>query len=179
MLHKEVCDLLCIAKMYSTAYRPQANDTGEWCNCTLLTLLRVVVSEQQDDWDDQLPALLSAYRSTPHSSMGVSLCHMVYGVEMTMPLDLVIGNVGREWPNVYSPTEYVEWLRGSIRDAHAMARTNLKEAAKCLKRGYGETSQTATFQQGDWVRRVYPLAVVVNCSTEIEGHGLCWLKQVL
>ncbi len=47
-------------------------------------MLRAVVSEQQDDWDDHLPAALSAYRSTPHSSTGLSPYRMVYGVEMTM-----------------------------------------------------------------------------------------------
>ncbi len=51
-----------------------------------------------------------------------------------MPLDLVIGDVGREWPDIHCPTEYVEWLCGSIRDAHAIARTNLKKAAKHEKR---------------------------------------------
>ena len=56
----------------------------------LLAMLRAVVSEQQDDWDDQLHALLGDYRSTPHSSTGVSPYHMPYGVEMTMPLDLVL-----------------------------------------------------------------------------------------
>ncbi len=76
----------------------------ERCNHTLLAMLRTVVSEQQDDWDDQLPALLSAYRSTPHGSMGMSPYRMLYGVEMTMPLDLVIGDVGRERPEVHCPT---------------------------------------------------------------------------
>ena len=67
--HQEVCDLLHIAKRYSTAYRPQANGMVECCNHTLLAMLRAVVSEQEDDWDDKLPALLSGYRSTPHGSM--------------------------------------------------------------------------------------------------------------
>ncbi len=126
------------------------------CNPTLLAMLRTVVSEQQDDWDDQLPALLSAYRSTPHGSTGMSPYHMLYGVKMTMPLDLVIGDVGRERPDVHCPTEYVEWLRGSIRDANAIARANLKKAAKCQKNGYGKTSRSAVFRRGDWVWRVYP-----------------------
>ncbi len=75
-LHREVCDLLHIAKTYPTTYHPQANGMVERCNRTLLAMLPTVVSEQQDDWDDQSsacpPALLSAYRSAPHSSMGVS-----------------------------------------------------------------------------------------------------------
>ncbi len=48
-LHQEVCDMLQIAKMYSTAHRPQANGMVERCNRTLLAMLRAVVSEQQDD----------------------------------------------------------------------------------------------------------------------------------
>ncbi len=140
VLHQEVCDLLCIAKTYSTAYHQQANGMVECCNRTLLAMLRTVVSEQQNDLDDQLPALLSAYRSTPHDSTGLSPYCMLYGEEMTMPLDLVIGDVGRERPGVHCPTEYLEWLRGSIRDAHAMARANLKKATKRQKKGYGETS---------------------------------------
>ena len=89
-------------------------------------MLRTVISEQQDDWDDQLPALLGAYRSTPHSSTGVSPYCTLYGAEMTMPFDLVIGDVSREWRDVHCPTEYVEWLRGSIGDAHAIAKAILK-----------------------------------------------------
>ncbi len=64
-LHQEVCDLLQIAKTYSTMYRPQANSMVECCNRMLLVMLRPVVSEQQDDWYDHLPAVLSAYHSTP------------------------------------------------------------------------------------------------------------------
>ncbi len=102
--------------------------------CNLLAMLRTVVSEQQDDWDDQLPALLSACRSTPHGNTAVSPYRMLYGVEIAMPLDLVIGDVGREWPDIHCPTEYMEWLRKSIRDPHSIARTNFKKAAKCQKK---------------------------------------------
>ncbi len=81
---------------------------------------------------------------------------MLYVVELTKPLDLVIGDVGRERPDVHCPTEYVEWLRGSIRDAHAIARAKLKKAAKHQKKTYGKTSQFAVFRRGDWVWCVYP-----------------------
>ena len=51
----------------------------ECCNRMLLAMLRAVVSEQQNDWDDHLPAVLSAYRSTTHGSTGLSPYCMVYG----------------------------------------------------------------------------------------------------
>ncbi len=38
-LHQEVCELLCIAKTYSRAYRPQAKGMVERCNRTLLAML--------------------------------------------------------------------------------------------------------------------------------------------
>ncbi len=171
--------MLRIAKTCSTAYRPQANGIMECCNRSLLAMLHAVVFEQRDDWDDHLPAVLSAYRSTPNSSTGLSPYRMVYGVEMTMPIDLVIGKVGRQRPEVHCPVEYVEWLRGSIRDAHTLARANLKKAAKRQKRGYGEASHDTFFQRGDWVWQVYPQPVVVNPAIKIGGPGWCWLKLVL
>ena len=73
-----------------------------------------------------------------------------------MPLDLVIGEVGRQKPDVHCPIEYVEWLHASLRDAHTVARANLKKSAKRQKRGYGEASHTVKFQCGDWVWHVYP-----------------------
>ncbi len=71
-LHQEVCDLPRIAKTYSTAYHHQANGMVERCNHTLLAMLRAIVSEQQDDCDDQHPGLLTSYRLTRHSSTGIS-----------------------------------------------------------------------------------------------------------
>ncbi len=67
-MHRCLCDLLRIHKTYSTAYNPQSNGAVERCNHTLLSMLRTVVSEQQNDWDDHLPAALYAYRSTPHAT---------------------------------------------------------------------------------------------------------------
>ncbi len=123
VLHKEVCDLLSIIKTYFMAHHPQANDMVERCNRTLLVMLRTVVSEQQNDSDDQITSIL-------HSRTVLCPYCMVYGAEITMPLDWVVADVGRGWSNVHCPTEYVEWLRGSKRDAHAMDKTSLDKGAK-------------------------------------------------
>ncbi len=68
-MHHCLCYLLRIHKTYSTAYNPQSNGAVERCNCTLLSMLRTVVSEQQNDWDDHLSAALCAYRLIPHASV--------------------------------------------------------------------------------------------------------------
>ncbi len=118
-------------------------------------MLRAVVSECQDDWDDHLSAALSVYRSTPHSSTGASPFRMLYGVEMTMPLDVVIGEVGRQKPDVQALSSM--WNGYTLLlEMPTVTRANLKKSAKRQKRGYGEASCTVKFQRGDWVWRVYP-----------------------
>ncbi len=136
-MHCCLCDLLLIHTAYSTAYNPQSNGAVERCNHTLLSMLRTVASEQQNDWDDHLPAALCAYRSTPHASTGVSPHKMVYGVEMTLLMDLMLGDTGLEEPEQECPYEYVEWIKDSLRRAHSRARKTLKTAAKRQRRGYG------------------------------------------
>ncbi len=66
------------------------------------------MSEQQNDWDDHLPATLCAYRSTPHASTGISPPKMVYWIEMTLLLDLMLGDAGPEQAAKECPYEYVE-----------------------------------------------------------------------
>ncbi len=82
-------------------------------------MLRTVVSEQQNDWDNHLPAALCTYRSTPQASTGVSPHKMVYGVVMTFSLDLMLGDTGPEQPKHECPYEYVEWIKDSLRHAHS------------------------------------------------------------
>ena len=104
---------------------------------------------------------------------------MLYVVELTKPLDLVIGDVGRERPDVHCPTEYVEWLRGSIRDAHAIARANLKKAAKCQKKVMVKPVDPLCSGEETGCGVFIHLSAVVNYATETEGHGWCWRIQVL
>ncbi len=155
-MHRCLCDLLRIHKTYSTAYNPQSNGAVERCNRTLLSMLRNVVSEQQNDWDDYLPAALCAYRSTPHASTGVSPDKMVYGVEMMLPLDLMLGNTGPEQPEHECPYEYVEWIKDYLRHAHSRTCKTLKTSAKHQCREYGEPNQIVRFHHSEWIWRAYP-----------------------
>ncbi len=132
------------------------NGVVERCNRTILSLLRTVVSEQQNDWDDHLPATLCAYRSTPHASTGVSPHKMVYGIEMTLPLDLMLGDTGPEQAAKECRYEHVEWINDSLCRAHDRACKTLRTSAKRQCRSYGEPNRIHRFHPGKWVWRTFP-----------------------
>ncbi len=144
-MHRRMCDLLRIQKTYSKTYNPQSNGAVEMCNLTLLSMLRTVVSELQDDWDDHLPAALCSCRSTPHASFGVSPHKMVYGIEMTLPLDLMQGDTGPKQTNDDCPYIYLEWIKDSLCRAHDGACKTLQTSAKHQRRGFGDQNRIVQF----------------------------------
>ena len=152
---RELCTRFRVDKTWTTSHRPQSNGLVERGNRSLQAILRSYVNEHRNDWDDYLPAALCAYRTTPHASTGLSPFKMVYGREMTIPLDLQIPT--GESKSIYScETEYVQWLQDTLHQAHAKARVHLGKAAVRQKKGYRETTREFQFKRGDWVWRTYP-----------------------
>ena len=124
-----LCDVLRVTKTYTSPYRPESDGMLERSNRTLQAMLRAFVNEARDDWDDHLPAVTCAYRSTPHDSTGVSPFKMVFGHEMTLPIDLQ-HDVGTRTRIPKCPVEYVEWLKQTLYLGHDVARHRLKRAAR-------------------------------------------------
>lgn len=63
-LFAQLCRLLEIEKSKTTPYRPQSDGMIERFNLTLQQMLTMFVNENHDDWDDHLPYLTSAYRTS-------------------------------------------------------------------------------------------------------------------
>jgi len=49
-------------------------------------MLRASIDEQPESWPDRLPALLAAYRMTPHSVTGISPNMAMLGREVLLPV---------------------------------------------------------------------------------------------
>ena len=79
-LLKETCRALGIRKTHTTPYHPQGNALVERSNRTVLQMLRCYV-ERNEDWEKYLQLVLFAYRTSKHSSTGVSSFQLMYGRE--------------------------------------------------------------------------------------------------
>ena len=75
---QDVCDILGIRKLFTTAYHPQTNGQVERFNRTILAGLRHFCSEHGRDWDRFSHAITFAYNNTVHRATGLT------------PLDLVL-----------------------------------------------------------------------------------------
>ena len=81
----KVCN---ITKSTTTAYHPQCNGLCERFNATLVTCLSKFVNSQQTDWDEYIPAVLFAYRTTPCTeSTQFSPFYLLYGRHPVLPMD--------------------------------------------------------------------------------------------
>ncbi len=80
----------------------------------------------------------------PHLT-GISLHKMVYGIEMTLPLELMLGDTVPEQAAKECPYEYVEWINDSLCRAHDRACKTLKTSAKRQHRSYGEPNRVVRF----------------------------------
>ena len=99
---QELCLLCGSHKTRTTPYHPESDDLVERFNRTLLMMLAMFASENKDDWDDLLPAVMMAYRSSVHESTGFSPYRLMFGEECTLPTDIGLPRQDPELPDVVS-----------------------------------------------------------------------------
>lgn len=86
-LMQDVCKLLGITKLNTTAYHPQCDGLVERFNRTLKQMLRKHVSRYGDQWDCYLAAVIWAYRNTPHEATGEKPSFLLYGTDCRTPME--------------------------------------------------------------------------------------------
>ena len=79
-LIKEICKAWGTAKSRTTAYHPSGNGGVERANRSIIQMLRAFV-ESRSNWEEYLPLILYAYRTSVNSSTGLSPYFLMYGRE--------------------------------------------------------------------------------------------------
>lgn len=74
----------------TTAYHPQTNGKTERFNRTLKNMLEKLLNNRARLWEIELPAALTAYRNTVHSSTGFTPFFLLYGRRARLPFSIPV-----------------------------------------------------------------------------------------
>ena len=153
-LFQEMCKLLGVKKTRTVPYNPKGDGLVERFNRTLLQMLKTVVNEERNDWDEHLPYVVAAYRQTRHESTGYTPFFLMYGRQALVPLDIQVGLPKEQFYQCSS--EYGVWLRQTLEHAYQLARNHLRAAAERQKNKYDARMHPYHYQVGQYVWRYYP-----------------------
>ena len=99
---------------------------------------------------------MAAYRASKHNSTGYTPNFLVFGHENRAPVDLILGKIVEEAEHVDSPDQFVCDMQEKYREAYALTRMNLEEAAQRRKSEYDVKMKPAEFEVGQNVWYYYP-----------------------
>ena len=152
-LFQETCQILGIKKTRTTKARPQSDGMIGWANRTIINMLSAFVSDHQRDWDQYVPLVMMAYRSSVHDSINTSASMMMLGREIQLPIDLIFGSPDSERNEYVYGSLYAKELQERLIEVHEFARKRMKIASDAMKRKYDLKSNLREFNIDDsvWV----------------------------
>ena len=149
-LAKQVCELLSIKKLQTTAYHPQSNGILERWHGSLKGMLRKL-SGVGREWDRLLKFCLMCYRGTPHTATGFSPFELVHGYSMRGPLEAIKESWLQGELSFASTVLWVNDLRETLTRLYEQAGKNEGEYKRTSKKYYDKKAKNRTFQKGDMV----------------------------
>ena len=117
-----LCRKLGTHLKFSITYHPQMDGQTEVTNCTLGTLLRVLVKKSIKGWDELLCHAEFAFNRTLSKTTSLSPFQVVYSYNSRTPLDLV---------PILNPTKFsweAEKRAKEIEDLHAKVKERIERS---------------------------------------------------
>lgn len=153
-LIREVYSALTMHKSTTTAYHPQCDGLTERFNDTLANMIAKILEEHPLDWEEAIPYALMAFRNTPHSSTNLSPHFALFGVEMTLPLEIQLGTLITD-PILNKHTLLRDALR-RLADTTTIIKDNNLAAQEKQSKYYDGRAMAPTYKEGDLVWVFFP-----------------------
>ena len=151
---QDVCQLLGITKLNTTAYHPQCDGMVERLNRTLKSMLRKHAMKFGNQWDCYLSGVLWAYRNTPHEATKEKPSYLLFGTDCRFPTEAAFLPIE---PIEYTDVEeYKEEVTLSLSSARELAASNIRTAQKRYKEQYDKRATPSSFKVGDLVLVRFP-----------------------
>ena len=128
--------------------------------CDILCLQEIMITKQdwRDNWNELLPFIMHAYRTSVLESTGYSPFRLMMGEECSLPQDVSTAELRTQRENDVAPHPFATWVRDALEVAYAHVRSTLKKTASRRKRLYDTKAVNRKFPVGSWVLRYYPPA---------------------
>jgi len=145
---EHMCTMLDVDHRTSTAFHPQGNSRVERMVKVVSNLVSCFCRTQKE-WDNNLPLLTLAYRSSIHEVTGYTPNYLMMGREVYLPLDIMIGSIP-EAQKVTAPV-YVSQLKEKLQECFALVRTQMKAQGERQRRYYNLKTRGEQFEPGQMV----------------------------
>ena len=153
-LIQDVCDMLGMRKINTTAYHPQCDGLVENLNKTLRAMIAKHTKDFGVEWDLYLQHLLFAYRSKPHASTRESPFYLIYGRDPRLPTATALSHPSS--PYQVDLEDYRTELTTGLTKAWMTAQQQVKIAQAKQKHQYDKRSKETCYQPGDRVMVLMP-----------------------
>ena len=153
-LIKDLCALLGIKKLNTTAYHPECDGMVERFNRTLKSMLRKHAARFSTQWDRYLSGVLWAYRNTPHESTGEKPSFLMFGVDLRTPTEAALLPSTPLQP--CQVEDYREEVILSLSSARELAAESISKVQQRYKSFYDCKATEKDYHIGDWVLVRFP-----------------------
>ena len=157
-LMKSLCALLGCTKTRTAPYHPESDGMIERFNRTCLMMLSMFANDRRDNWNELLPYVMHAYRTSVHVSTGYSPFRLMMGEECSLPHDVSTAELRTNREHDTSPHPFATWVRDALEVAYDHVRESLYRTAARRKQLYDIKAVNRKFPVGSWVLRYYPPA---------------------
>lgn len=143
-LFKNVCKLLKISKLNSTAYHPQSQGALERFHRTMGEYLRNYCIQDPSNWDSWIPFAVFAYNTTPHSQTTFMPFELIFGFKPTLP-----NSIQTHPDPPYNFDDYCTELKYRLQTSWSIAKEQLLQHKERSKKIYDSNTFSKTFHEGD------------------------------
>ena len=154
------------------------NAVIERMNKTLQNMLAKCINEEQSNWPQQLPYVMMAYRSSVHESTGYTPQFLVFGQELSLPLDCMYPN-----PHENATTDIHEFVNNkqqTFEREFELVRRNLNEKQKRLNAIYNKKVHGPAYKEGQKVLLYHPpIAVGITSKFASPWKGPYAIERCL
>ena len=154
VLMQDVCKLLGIKKLNTTAHHPQCDGMIERLNCTLKAMLWKQAAKFGTEWDTYLSGTLWAYHNTPHTSTDEKPSYLLFVYDCRSPTEATLLPTTPHQP--VNISDYREELVVMLSSARKFAAKANHEAQRRYKHHCDKSSTPPKYQIGDWAFVYFP-----------------------